>query len=429
MTYVKWQLVHIPFVSNTWQTASSTILADFTRPMVTKALGTSKDSFSFDVVNVFGDYDNFFKPNDKLEIYRVTNTETVTTADLLMVGTISIPSYSVDERGDTIKVQGYSFSEYVLRALTNVDAKTTTIPYAIKQGLEYVGGQTGGLFNITWHPSNPMVNSTGGAFPVINESWFKTPLYTKIEKWSTSQATKDGNYYFYVDRDNKFVWFRGDNSTSKSFNSTTAAYKSLKHDVDKEGIVNWIVAKGGIDPAGKPIEAIVPDPVSYAKYGQKPYLLISEKNKAEELVKTDYDSRPGVSSTNYPDLSTSFQTTWYSQVTVSTVVDGVTMTPGQRVTINKGTEAANKNAYTAIIRKEIEARLRNEATQYMQDIRLGKLELDIEFGPNEVDWQLGDRVTVTIPSIRSTPMELRVHNIQYTTEADTFSLKQDIGSI
>lgn len=430
MTYVKWKLVHTPFISNTWSTASTTVLSDFLQPMVTKALGTAKDSFKFKVSNPFNTYNNFFNTNDKIEIYRVTNTETIGSANLLMTGTISTPEYDIDDNGSMVSVSGYSFSEYVLRAITNVDASATTIPYAIKRGIEWVGGATGGQFNITWSATNPMVMSTGAAFPIVGEAWFNTPLYTKIEKWSTSKATGDGYYYFYVDLNNQFQWFRGANTTSRIFNSTTNAYKSLKHDVDKDGIINFVICKGGTDPSGKPIETKYVDAISFAKNGQKYYMLVSQKNTAQNLTQQDFLKSYGTTSsaTNYPNLTASFTTAWNAQQSSGTVA-GVTITKGSPVTINKGSESANKDAYVAIIRAEIIQRLKDEAAAYCQDVRFGKLVLDIEFEVGTVDWQLGDRVQCTLPSMSLNAKELRVTNIQYTTEGDTFTLKEDLGTI
>jgi hypothetical protein len=49
--------------------------------------------------------------------------------------------------------------------------------------------------------------------------------------------------------------------------------------------------------------------------------------------------------------------------------------------------------------------------------------------PGLVEWGLGDVVKVTIPELSNTAKSLRIKEIQFTEDSDTYSLEEDVGSI
>lgn len=436
MGYVTWRIDHTPYVNNTWNPASTTTLTSFYDPIVTLELGDARDSFSFKVTNFNGVSNNKFNANDKLLIYRVVNSETVNTAtDLLIHGVLREPSMDVTAGQNMVRVEGYSYSEFVLGALFFGDYQNIVIPTAISTALANVAGQATN-FKVSWDSvNNPTVRSDGSAFPVVGQMYSNKPLRDMLEKVSTHQATGDGNYYYYVTTDNKFRWFRGSNASTKTLSYNIDEIKSMKYNVDTSKIVNFVILKGGKTPDGRQISGNYIDQSSFAKHGRKPYIMVDQNNYADTLRGLDYLASWGNTqqNTNYPNLSASFTTSWRASFPEnddipSEVVEGVTVVKGSTIEIDLGSEAANKKAYNAILKREVLSRMRTDAARYIEDVKFGVLKLTVEFFPGHKDWGLGDNVICAIAPISSAPLTLRVRSITYSSTSDSYYLEEDIGT-
>lgn len=435
MGYVTWRIDYIPFASGTWSEVNRVTLGTFYDPLVRLSLGTSKDTFDFSLDNFNGNYNQAFGTNTKVFIYRVANSATVNTAtDLLMTGTVNEPSGDVTGSSNKTKVSGYSFSEYVLSALTFVDATNMPVPQALEEGLLAIARQNSN-FQIVWDSSNIPLRSDGSAFPVAGEKYFNKPYLQLIEKVSTAQFTGDGSYFYYITPQNTLRWFSGSGTTTREVDLRTFSVAKYKYGIDKSKIINFVVCKGGILPDGSPVSTYKVDQASYGKNGQKPYFLVSKTNNARELTRADFIKSWGntAQATNYPDLTSAFTTSWTASfdAILSGGYGSVTFVKGSPVIINTGSESNNKKAYNEAVKAEVIYRLKQEAEFLIFITGAGLLKLDLHFKPFDgINWGLGDQVNVTLPEVAGTsPITLRVVDIQYSTTEDVYSLEQDRGTL
>jgi hypothetical protein len=105
------------------------------------------------------------------------------------------------------------------------------------------------------------------------------------------------------------------------------------------------------------------------------------------------------------------------------------MVKGSKVTINKGSAAANKAAYCACMKASVIASLTEEGLNILANQRYGKLKTDIAFRPGAKNWGISDVVAVTIPELAVGTKLMRVREIQYNEDIDTYSLEEDVGTI
>jgi hypothetical protein len=432
MSYSTWQIVHVPYdkTTGTWNEALQSTIPSFYDPVVKMSLGSGKDSFEFKITDFADSYTNFFNPLDKIYIYRAHNTDTVTSSDLLMVGAIRDVPKQETGSDDTLRVEGYNYSETIMNAICFVDLTNSIIPTGLKAAVDQVGSFNEN-FKVEWDNTNPTLTSTGAAFPLVGKKYFNVRLLDILEKNSVPQKTTDGFYFWYVDKDNKLQWRHQDSYSSDGFDYTTTPCKSIKISKDVKDIKNYLVMKGGIDPAGKQIQRKVYDPVSVAKHGQKFYVITSESNNAQELNKQDLDLSYGNSyvNTKYPTFP--FTTVWKStiDVTLSGDFGTVTMISGSSVTINQGSQASNEKAYVAAVRSEVLNRLYIEGNQFIDAYAYGKYKIDLEFLPGTTAWGLGTRISANIPEMDVSAKTMRVYEILYGEDNDIYSLEEDVGTI
>jgi len=401
MTFVTWKIDRYPFSTsnNTWSTTAIT-LTQYFDPMVQVSSGDSRDSFSFKVTNFNDTFSNYFQPNDKIVISRVVNSSSLASSDILMVG--SVKNVPEEETGsmNQLRVEGANFSDAVLSGIAFFDPAGAPIDDAIQAALASIANYNSN-FGVVWSASNPTTTSTAAAFPAVNEKWFNRPIKDFIAKYSTAQATGDGNYFFYVNNSNELVWGKKGDSTAGTFNSSSDDYTRIRINKDLKDVKNWVIVKGGIDPNGSAIQTRVHDISSIARNGLKPYILTSITKSAETLVKVDKD-RYGVS--DMKDASYPLTPAWASA------------------------PLANYAAYVVALRVYVIAQCKAEGESFLQGRVGGKLKVDITFIPGK-GWGRGDLIECTIASLGSAIKKLRVTEIQYTDDADTFTLVEDIGSL
>lgn len=406
MSYVTWSIVRTPFVDGAWDSAQQETLTTYYDPLVQKESGESRDSFSFKVTNFNGNFSDSYNPQDRIEIYRVVNSATVSASDLLIAGAVQdVPEQ--DSSGiNLLRVEGYNYSEAVMSSLVFYDATNDTIPAAIQGALTSVA-VFNDRFTITWHPDNPSTTSSGGVFPTVGERFFYRPLRDIIEKYSRNTATSDGTYYWYVDSQNRLVWRRAASTTSYSFNSATDTYRGLKLGKDTKEVKNYIIAKGGVDPEGKAIQARRQDYSSISKHGMKFYMLTDTAKLGGTLHTSDCQT---AAVQHMRDAVYPFTTTaWKSLVT------------GTYITF------ADYDEYVEALRAHVLEVLKREADKMLEATSKGRLKVDLDFAPGVKEWGLGDLLSVTIASL-GTAKKLRVRGIQYSTTSDSFTLEEDIGS-
>jgi hypothetical protein len=426
MSYVKWELKHIPFDGG-WNPADETTLMTFMDPLVSTSLGDNKDSFNFKVRNVFGNADNQFNANDRITISRVRNTDTVNSTDVLMVGTVKDVPNQVDAKQDFLRVEGYNYSEIIMQTIVFLDSNGDDIPTVLSRAITEANKV--GNYELAWDSSfNPTLKTDGTSFPSITKRYFNVPLFKIFEELSTKDITDDTRYYFYVTKENKVRWFaKTDNTRTNqyTFDYTTDAINAFKSGKDVKDVRNFIIAKGGISPSGSAIQIKEVDYASAVKHGYKYYFLVNENIQAGNLIEDDMLKSWGEADYKkyrYPDFTGgSFTTSWKYQGESTVVVEGVTMTPNSTVTV------ADNDEYNAVIIEQSKAILKKKSREILDITSKGRYKVDLTFEAGEKSWGLGDKITCTIPKDFSGTKTLRVFEVQYSTNEDVFSLEEDIG--
>lgn len=415
--FVHWKIERTPLIGGKYDDASKETISGFHKPSVRVTLGSQKDSFSFNLINTYRKYSNKFQLNDKITIYRKLNSTTVTNTDILMVGVVNATPETRNSAMASLKITGYNYTEAMLNALITVDPKgaNLTIPFALKQGIESIAGDSPETFPIEWDSSNPTLKQDSTAFPTVDAQWFNTPLIDKFEKYSQNTETEDGTYIFWITNGNKVKWLPRTNSIDYSFDSTTEYYHSSKPDIEKDGIINYVQIQGGNDPKGSPIEETYVDESSKARHSVKYKFDTSEAGFAPSVNQQDiFDiggspddgTLPsGVSGFSYPH-----QFSWQS---------GAETTTSDSDYVNK-------------FRIYIKSELLKKAKAKVDLNRYGKQKITYVFSAGEKPWGLGDLVNVTYYDATiggNIAKSLRVNDIKYNTTTDTFILIEDIGSV
>lgn len=418
MVYTTWKFERYARTGDSVWSSTAVDITDAYDPVVRMAIGEGRDTFEFKLQNFNGEWSNGWVIGDKLKIYYKVNSSSIESSDLLLQGIVVDIPFDVTGKQDFLRIKGNNYTETLMNALVFYDPGNSgqPIPGFLEGAINSIG-----LFNddfkITWNASNPSVKSTGDAFPTIYDKWFYKSALKLLENYSNNSETDDGNYYWYINESNELVWRRKTDSANFTFNTAINDYKGLKIKKDTKGIVNFIIAKGGIDPSGDAITVKRDDPVSRAKHGFKYKLITLSATAENDLIQQDkkaLGNNTPISPSNYPST-----TGW---VATATLDSGPTMTPGSTVTVSSWTEYIN--AY----RTEIKYRLGKQSKEYMDAHKYGKLQVELEFA-NGKGWGLGDVVQVTIPEIDADSKPMRVADIEYTMNSERYVLEEDEGTI
>ncbi len=404
--YTFWKLERTPVNVNTglWDTTKTETLTSFYDPQVFVKAKEGKDSFNFKVTNFNGEYSNFFKPRDRIKLYRALNTTTVVEDDLLMDGSIVDTPEDVGFNTSIIRVKGFNFTEMMFGGLVFLDATNLPIDQALERALLSLtsGNTSNSNFNIGWSSENLDVRSDGSAFPDVGKRYYNKPFNLVIEENSSASKTGDGRYFWYLDTSNELHWRKEIDLAVDVFNQSEDNYNHIKIGKDTSGVKNYIIVKGGQDAKNNSIQNRYTDYSSISKHGTKFYFLVDEAQTAKNTIDADQDSK-GVD--NMEDASYPFTPTW-----------------------NNGTAVTSFNNYNDDLRTYIKKVLKGKGKDFAELRKFGKLKVDLTMQPNR-SWNIGDVLEVTIPSISSTSQNMRVQEVQYSTTTDTFSLEEDIGSL
>lgn len=401
MSLVRWRVVRIPFVNNSYNLASSTIIERFFDPVVTTNTGSGRDSFSFKINNFNNELDLLWNNNDRVLIYRTVNNNVFTDSDLLMTGVLRKIPETVSYNQDMQRFEGYNYSETLMDAICFIDAQNLTTDSTLQNAINSVANFNQN-FKVTWNSSNPSTTSIGGSFPIVNQRFYNKPLKDVIEKLSKESYTNDGLYYWFVDVNNTLVWRKRDNVISGSFNVNADDFISMSVDKDTNDVKNYAIIQGGTDPKGNPLQTFYADFSSINKHGYKYYFMtddnaLAKSNFTADLALANTDSLSGIS---FP-----FIPSWTSE------------------------SFANESAYVAGFRDYHKAQLKILGQDAIKNLSKGKVKVSIVRRPSSSSWGLGQVIACTIPSVSVGVKNLRVEEVQFTTTADTFSLVEDIGSL
>ena len=392
-----------------WDLDETTNVDEFSQPVVTQKIDAERNDFSMVVPNFLDEPLTTFNPRDMITLKRVINSTSFSEEDVLIRGLISDTKLDKSSGTNTLRVEGFDFSDMLLNAITFVDATNLTITDMMKQALNNIQVYNEN-FAVTWSDSNPELTSTGDAFPIVGESLFNKSLRGIFLDYSSDSTTGDGNYYWYINKDKELIWRRRTLSVNQEFNYTEDDYAEIKDGKDVDDVRNWIIVKGGRDPANKQIQTLVQDLPSIARHGIRHHIIPSVSKNAEYYNKLDMDSI-GNTTGKFPD-SYEFTTTWVSKSTGAVV------------------EVANDEEYVNALRNHVTEILREKGRAYLDQRKYGKYQLEIGFLPGR-EWGLGDVVRVInypFPD-GATEKRLRVVEINYGVDIDSFVLEEDEGTI
>lgn len=417
--FTKWNIDRFAFdpFSGTHSSTVTETLTGFYDPIVRTALGESKDTFSFKMTNFNDTLDNHFLVGDKMVIsHAVNTTDPLVSSDILMNGIITNVPDDVSGRSNIVRIEGNNYSETLVSAITFIDGNGLSLPAFLEQAIVGVGNFNPS-FKVTWSASNPTLKSDGSAFPSINEKWYNKSLLLLLERYSQNAFTKDGDYYWYVDSNNEVIWKRQEANPVQNYNSTTDAVKQQRIKKDKSSVINFIIAKGGIGPGGRPITIRADNAISRVRHGFKPHFIVSQNKYAQDLNELDMN-KLSITTGSFP-TSFPFITAWDSSVTST---DAPAATEGSPVTV------ADEDEYAFAIVREAKHLLRDEADAFLQERGNGKLMADISFAPGK-GWVIGQVVNVTIPEIGKTNNPMRIQNAEYSNSGERYTLIEDEGTI
>jgi hypothetical protein len=407
--YCTWQVKRFAYDVDLrdWE-ADGTVIDEAYDIRVTRELGAGRDGFEFKVSNASGTYTNYFQPNDKIEIRRAVNSNTFVDSDLLMIGSINNTPSDLMFNNSVLRVEGNNFSKTIMEALVFIDPAGLTIPETIKAALEHVQAYNQN-FKVVWHPDNPALRTDGTAFPTVNDRFYNKPLLEILEKYSTEDATEDEvSYYWYVDNNNQLVWRPEETSVSQTFNINTNDYVGLSLDKDTSDVVNYVIAKAGVDPRGKAIQDRYYDLASMAKHGPKYHIITQTNNHAGSLFKDDMtklgigDDASGLPSDAgaiYP-----FTTSW-------------------------GESVSDDDDYVEKLRAEAKRLARLEAQNLVKFRQNGKQEINVDFMPGKAGWELGENIQCTIPHLSDSAVTLRVIGVVIDEMNEAYELEEDKGTV
>lgn len=413
--FVKWKIEHTPYNDDTkaYDLGTST-LTEYFNPIINAKLGDGRDSFKLDVKNVNNEYDESYNPNDKVIISRVINTSSFTSSDVKMNGVMRDIPEEKNYSKNNIKITGYNYTETIMGTIIPIlDATSLDVAEAIQQGL-IVASSNNSNFGVTWNSTtNITTKEDGSSFPTVGKIFYYKTLKDIIEELSSKTLTEDGNYYWFVDKENKLVWLKRVSSINYTFNDSTDFYSRIKVGKDSKDVKNFIIMKGGTDAKGSPISNLSPDYASIATHGFKYYIYTSTTTVAGDLIDADVKATVG-SDSGTDELKTYIDTYGY---TVPWKINGV------------ANNYSSFDDYNSGLRTFIKQELKKEGQILLDSMAYGTLTVSIDRSPLDGEWGLGDVIDCTISNIGEVSKTLRVEEVQYTTELDTYTLKEDYGTI
>lgn len=401
--------------TNNWDFGNPITIAEFEAPKISVRLDDERNSFSIDLSNFNNKWLREISPRDIVTVSRVVNSSVFSQSDVLLQGLINNNGVVVDSSTNRVKVEGYDYSDTVMMAITNVDAKNLTIPEMFIESLNFINSAAPS-FGVTWDSGNPLLNSKDESFPLVGRRIFNKSMREALIKWSNKERTEDVNYHWYVTPERKLIWRPSSKDVSFVFDYEADDFLELKDGKDVNDVRNYVIVKGGRDPAGKQIQTYVQDLSSISRHGQRFRILSDVSRDAEFLNKQDMDSL-GIEGERFPD-SYPFTTTWPS---LDNLDSGGNPQP---VTVNTNEE------YVAAIRNHTTINIKQVGRDYVETHKYGKYELEVSFVPGK-GWQLGDLIDVASYPFPdgSSSKTLRVYGVDYDVDIDTFFLSEDLGSV
>lgn len=198
---------------NSWDTSYAIFnLSDFDE---SEGLETNKDRFSITFDNQNNGNTYAFNIDDRVEIYLWSGTGAATSNDLVIDGIITEVDYTTNDSGKVIKITGANRTQQLLGSLVLLTyTNNNTKPHeAIQEILNQVNNNNQAFSSA--HPryidsdsSTLKETKSDGSteFPTSNFVINYKTAYEAIKQVSSDEYTGDGEYVFWIDRNNKLNW-------------------------------------------------------------------------------------------------------------------------------------------------------------------------------------------------------------------------------
>lgn len=429
--YTTWAVEWMKKTGDFTYEPSATTIADPYDITYLDSIGDGKDSFSFKLTNSLQSdgtrkYDDFFNVGDKIFLYRKIDSDTVDlNNDLIATCIITDLPVNKNSNSEFISIKGANYTESISNAITFVKSILPLDQY-LQQGLNYVNELNKNL-NVVWHPDNPTektASNGGGSFPVISERWVYKNFTRMLEKFSKKEYTEDVDYYYYIDRDNYFVWKPKVDTADGTFDSSTDLHTEMTIGKDISGVVNFVMMRSQSTPAGWLTSKRVDDAVSRSKHGFKYKLVTSDAVKQlleeDNVTEGDEDRYPS-------DFVTSYSTVWTVTKGYNVTADPVKGIPA--MLSEQSVSCTSKKEYDYAIWLEAKERMKIEGLAYIAERKNGKLMLKINLYPSNELFALGSVKLITLPDVGFVGKPLRVIKRQIGTNEDIITLSEDIGTV
>jgi len=253
---------------------------------------------SFDYTNneqIFGDIDY----DDYVQIYAWNHSGDYTSDDLIFSGLVQkLPrklDYSTGSVSFTLISKAEALFDVVIPVVYTTNKKFYEIVQVILNTLNnYAQASAGDKRYLSLHPSNPTTKQDGSDFPTISRFIYgRQKAYDLINKLMTNQYTEDGDYFWYVDLDNRLVYQPRSIDVDGILDISEVYSYNVNYDMD---IVNYLVIDIGYDCFGVGRNVFIWDSASLAKYGSKMKYIFDFRNTIELVIENEFRAKYAVDS-------------------------------------------------------------------------------------------------------------------------------------
>jgi hypothetical protein len=386
-----------------WSDTPINITKTFNRK-INLGIKDQKGSFEFNILNFNNEYfstGNIFNNGDRIVISAGVNTQSLDSSDILIDGTI----LSIKEQmsnANILTIGGKNRTEMFLEGLCFISPATEKTPPEILEQALLFHNENNSNFQITWHPDNPSTKSDGTEFPTYKIDDFYKPMNIIFERYSSAEYTKDGNYYYYLDRDNRIVW----KQMNTTLESTTPILEEDCEDITvsnkTDNIVNSLMIYCGADAYGRGIRTRAFDWSSRARNGAKWKTMTSTNSTASEVMTNEasVNSDDFSEGKSFPDSAAyPYTTSW-------------------------GVSCADDEEYNKELRTRVKSLCKEKGEAYLRKLNGEPITVNLTM-PFTKNYVLGGLYMVTLPKYNLSNKLLRVHNITYHDYTTMLELKED----
>lgn len=433
MSYNKIFVEHYGKVNDKRWSNSSTLIKNISTTVKT-AIGSTKNTFSFKVINVNDEYTSLFNVNDKINIYATKNSDTYTSNNLIMNGVIKEVIKKIEGSTEIINIKGIDYSEVIMNAITFVSPTApVNVMDILQEGINVVNDRsraysTQDSFYVGWNADNPTTKHNGDAFPLLyNIREYDVSMLSLLEKYLTPEYLDDDKYYWYINLDNELVirkrlaettLISGEKATLTEGQDIYSATIGIAND----NVRNWIIWKAGFGPDGKSIQGFLQNSESINKQGIKPWiLLLSTANDVIQYEKKE-NSNMSVGSlypSTYP-YTTSYKSSFDYSINKGLV--DITATEGNSVTVD------NDSEWNYAFDREVRWQGNSKAQRFLDLNSKGYLKVDLEL-PLTTIYEVGQVVEFTSQRNGLISKQLRINEINYSIHGTDLTLKEDEATI